>query len=263
MTSHRAADQDPETPLRRLTHGPLLYGELSEWWPLVSAPEDYAEEAGIFADILREHCCGPARTLLELGSGGGNNASHMKRDFEQVTLVDLSPGMLDVSRTLNPECEHRLGDMRSVRLDRLVDCVFVHDAICYATTTGQLRQVAATAMAHLRPGGAALFVPDYVRESFTPSTRHGGHDGNGRSLRYLEWTWDPDPTDETYLTDFAFLLRGPDGRVRVRHDRHEEGLFPTAAWLEALAETGFTPQARTIRHSQVEFEMTAFIGMRE
>jgi len=26
-----------------------LYDELSEWWPLFSAPEDYAEEAALFA----------------------------------------------------------------------------------------------------------------------------------------------------------------------------------------------------------------------
>ena len=61
------------------------------------APDDYAEEAAFFGRHLKEACDGPARTLLELGSGGGNNASHMKRLFEQVTLVDISQGMLDVA----------------------------------------------------------------------------------------------------------------------------------------------------------------------
>jgi hypothetical protein len=26
------------------TSGPLLYGPLASWWPLLSAPADYAEE---------------------------------------------------------------------------------------------------------------------------------------------------------------------------------------------------------------------------
>ncbi len=104
-----------------------LYEELAEWWPLFSAPEDYAEEAAFFAEVLTKGCA--PRTVLELGSGGGNNALYLKSKFE-MTLVDLSPQMLAVSRALNPECEHREGDMRTVNLGRTFDAVFIHDAIC-------------------------------------------------------------------------------------------------------------------------------------
>jgi len=112
---------------------PRLYGELAAWWPLLSDPADYIEEAGFYQRQLLAACDGPLRTLVELGSGGGNNASHLKARFEMV-LVDRSPGMLEVSRALNPECEHVEGDMRDVRLGRLFDGVFVHDAIVYMTT---------------------------------------------------------------------------------------------------------------------------------
>ena len=76
---------------------------------------------------------GDARTLLELGSGGGNNASHLKTRFD-CTLTDISPEMLALSRSLNPECEHLEGDMRTLRLGREFDVVFIHDAISYLTT---------------------------------------------------------------------------------------------------------------------------------
>jgi hypothetical protein len=33
-----------------------LYDELAEWWPLFSAPEDYAEEAAFFARLLTDSC---------------------------------------------------------------------------------------------------------------------------------------------------------------------------------------------------------------
>jgi SAM-dependent methyltransferase len=217
---------------------PKLYGELADWWPLLSPPEDYAEEAARYHEVLTESAERDVREILELGSGGGNNASHLKRWFA-LTLVDRSPQMLAVSRALNPECEHLEGDMRTVRLGRTFDAVFVHDAIAYVLTRGDLLRVFVTAREHCRPGGCALFVPDWIRETFAPATEHGGQDGADRALRYLDWTWDPDPKDETHLMDLAYVLHLPDGSVRVEHDRHECGLFPRAVWLELLEEAGF------------------------
>lgn len=234
----------------RSVQQPKLYHQLASWWQLLSAPADYAEEATFYAQVLRESGDAPARTLLELGSGGGNNAWHMKNHF-QSTLVELSPGMLEHSRALNPDCEHIQGDMRTVRLGRLFDRVFIHDAICYMTTEDDLRAALTTAFVHCRPGGVALFAPDHVAERFHPSTDHGGHDGADRSLRYLEWTWDPDPHDTTYVVDYAYLLR--EGQTtRVEHDRHIEGLFPRATWLRLLTEVGFSGRSVMFDHSELD-----------
>jgi SAM-dependent methyltransferase len=215
---------------------PRLYGELAGWFHLLTAPASYVEEAEFYRRALLEACDEPPRTVLELGSGGGNNASHLKQHFE-LTLIDLSPQMLEVSRTLNPECRHLVGDMRDVRLGEEFDAVFVHDAIAYITTQDDLAATIVTAAEHVRPGGAALFVPDFVRERFEPHTQHGGHDGEGRALRYLEWAWDPDPSDSTYVSDFAYLLREGD-EVRCVQDRHLCGLFPRATWIELLERAG-------------------------
>lgn len=227
-----------------MTRQPRMYTALASWWPLLSAPEDYAEEAELYRRLFVEAVRPRPRTVLELGSGGGNNASHLKRHFE-LTLVDRSPAMLAVSRALNPECEHLEGDMRTVRLGRLFDAVFVHDAVCYMTTEAALRAAIETAFVHCRPGGAALFCPDFVTETFRPGADHGGHDGTARSLRYLEWTWDPDPSDTSYRVDFAYLLRHEDGRLSVDRDRHELGLFSRADWLRLLAEAGFLAEGRS------------------
>ena len=197
---------------------PKMYDELASWWPLLSSPAEYEEEAGFYAQALAAACARPPTTVLELGSGGGNNASHLKTRFEMV-LVEPAAGMLALSRALNPECEHVQGDMRTVRLDRQFDAVFVHDAVAYMTTEADLRMAIDTAFVHCRPGGAALFAPDHIRENFQPSTDHGGHDSQTHGLRYLEWTWDPDPADTTYVVDYAYLLRTPDGAIRVEHDR--------------------------------------------
>lgn len=218
-----------------------LYDELAEWWPLFSAPEDYAEEAALFARLLTDSCDPAPRTVLELGSGGGNNAFHLKRSFE-MTLVDASPPILAVSRALNPECAHREGDMRTVDLGRTFDAVFIHDAIMYMTSTADLEAAIRNAYRHCRAGGVALLVPDYVRETFVAKTEHGGHDGNdGRSLRYLEWTVDPDPSDATYRADYVIVMRDRRGDTRVVEDCHVEGLFPRAEWMRILRAVGFDP----------------------
>jgi SAM-dependent methyltransferase len=224
---------------------PKLYGELAQWWPTFSTPEEYRAEATFFQRVLAKTASPAPRTVLELGSGGGNSAFHLKSRFA-MTLVDLSPSMLAVSRALNPECEHIEGDIRTVRLGRTFDAVFVHDAICHMTTETDLRAALNTAFVHCRPGGAALFVPDFVRETFFENVDHGGNDTDRGSVRFLQWTTDPDPDDTSYFVDFAILIRERTGRMRVEHDRHHYGLFSRAAWRRLLRGVGFvlkTPRA--------------------
>ncbi len=158
---------------------PRLYSDLAGWVHLLTAPAGYAEEAAFYSQQLIEACDQPPQTVLELGSGGGDNASHMKARFE-MTLTDLSPQMLQ------------------------------------------------------------------------PTADHGGHDGGGRGLRYLDWTWDPGPNDDTYTVDFAYLLREADGSVRVEYDKHIEGLFSCDAWLRLLYEAGFQARALPFDHSEEE-----------
>jgi len=189
-------------------------------------------------------------TLLELGSGGGNNASFLKARFEMV-LVEPSPGMLAVSQAVNPEVPHVIGDMRSVRLGRVFDGVFVHDAVTYMLTEYDLRRAIDTAYLHCRPGGVALFCPDHVRENFQPSTEHGGEDGEGRAMRYLSWAWDPDSSDTTYVVDYVFAMRDDRGMVDTVYDRHLEGLFSRHDWLKWLGEGGFGASAVPFEHSEL------------
>lgn len=247
---------------------PHLYTDLAEWFHLLTHPEDYVEEAGIFTSTILEALPG-AKSVLELGSGGGNNAWHMKKTF-QMTLTDLSEDMLKISRRLNPELEHFQGDMRTLRLGRTFDAVFIHDAVCYLTSEADLRQAFETAFLHTRPGGLVLVVPDHTRETYQDSTQSGGHDGDqitppqpGRALRYLEWSYDPDPTDTTYITDFAYLLRDGAADVRSMYDRHILGIFPRAAWLRQLEAVGYQASVLPYDHSEVDGTMDLFLGRRQ
>jgi SAM-dependent methyltransferase len=219
-----------------------MYDELAEWWLLLSPVSDYEDEGEFFTPIIQGANLPESATFLELGSGGGSVAYYLKPLFSQVTLVDLSPKMLTVSQKLNPDCEHLEGDMCTVRLGRVFDVVFVHDAISYMTTEHDLRQAMETAFVHCKPGGLAIFVPDEVRETFEESTDHGGTDGEDRGIRYLTWSFDPDPNDTTVVEVYVYMLREGRQVVVVESEQHVCGLFPRADWLRLLREVGFEPE---------------------
>ena len=205
-----------------------LYSRFADWFALLTPPSDYRREAAIFAKLLR-----PARTVLELGSGGGHNASHLKKRFA-MTLVDRSPAMLKASRRLNPECEHIRGDMRTVRLGRTFDAVFIQDALMHLVTERDLRRTLATAFAHLRAGGVSLFAPDFVGETFRPSVESGGSKKGGREIKWLGW-------DVDGVATLAYVMK--DGRkVTSAIDQFRFGLFSRATWMRALRAAGFRPR---------------------
>ena len=217
---------------------PLLYGDLVPWYRLVDPPADHRDEAASYQAALERAASPRPETLCELGAGAGNNASHLKGRF-RCTLTDLSEEMLGLSRELNPECEHVQGDMRTLRLGRTFDAVLVHDAVVYMHTEDDLLAAALTAFEHTRPGGAAVFAPDCLRDTFRESVDQLAGDDGERALRGLEWTWDPDPSDDTYAVEYAFLLRDRDG-VRAVHDQHVEGLFAKATWTRLLTSVGYS-----------------------
>lgn len=239
-----------------------LYSDCAEWFHLVTHPASYRREAEHLVRVAELACDGPARTLLELGSGGGNNASHLKARFA-CTLADLSPQMLALSRSINPGCEHLEGDMRTMRLGRKFDVVLIHDAICHMTERDDLAAAIRTAAAHIRPGGVAIFGVDCIAETFRPGVDDGGYDSpDGRSARYFAWTHPPEPGATVYYTDYALLLKDADGVVTCVHDRHPLCVFPRATWLALIEAAGLSPIDLGLE-DPFEHERVLFVARRE
>jgi trans-aconitate methyltransferase len=103
-----------------------MYYEFADWFHLITAPDEYAEEAAFYISLAVAALDRRPETVLELGSGGGNNASHYRLPLK-ATLTDLFPHMLALSRTVNPNLEHIQGDMCSLRVGRQFDIVFAHE----------------------------------------------------------------------------------------------------------------------------------------
>jgi hypothetical protein len=218
---------------------PAIYDdpELVSWYPLIDPPAEHAEEVASYLEAFAAAIDGSRATLLDLGSGGGHNAWHLKRHYA-CTLVDVAEPMLALSRARNPECEHVAGDMRTLRLGRTFDAVLVHDAVTYMLSEDDLRAAIATAFVHTRPGGAALFTPDDLAETFEDRAELIENADGARALKYIEWQWDPVPDDGRCRVEFMLLLR-EHGEVRAVHDRHEHALFPRATWIRLLTEAGY------------------------
>jgi SAM-dependent methyltransferase len=239
------------------SEGYRIYADLAGWWPLISPPREYAAETAYLAAVLRRHLGKRTQEqaenprgdrvraeVLDLGSGGGHVAVGLTAEFS-LTLVDISAQMLAVSALINPGCPHIKGDMRTIRLHRTFDAVLVHDAIDYIIGRANLRQVIATAAAHTKPGGIALFVPDYLKDTFGELTGEGGggDDGSGRSASFTERTWDPDPGDDQVQADYEFTLRDADGTARIVRESHQLSAFSRSLWLSLLGEAGFDASA--------------------
>ncbi|MCH8897737.1 MAG: class I SAM-dependent methyltransferase [Chloroflexi bacterium] len=218
-----------------------MYHDLAHLWPVISPPEEYAEEAGHLRETFLDRL-GPGRhSLLELGVGGGHVLSHLTQVFD-ATAVDLSPDMLALSERLNPGVEHHLGDMRSVRLPQTFQAVLIHDAVGYMLTEDDLLSAFRTAKAHLEPGGVLVVAPDWFQETFqSPSVLHWVNRRDDLEVTLIEYVHDPDVTDTTIESIFFYLINGPGG-LRVEQDRHLTGLFPKATWRRLLGEVGFATE---------------------
>jgi len=246
-----------------------LYTDLVSLYPLVSKADDYVCDARairrVVSDVLGPAPRGKAgrRTLLELGVGNGHVISHLHRDFS-VTAVDLSPDMLEHSRAVNPGVPHHVGDMKTLRLNEQFDVVLIHDAIHYMLSDTDLIAAMTTAREHLKPGGVALLMPCYTRETFAPfDVSHRIDVTQPQLVGYVAQAYDPDPSDTLYVLDFMLLTREADGRLAVHEDRHTLGLFSSDRWLAALKASGLAGEARVLKMKTTTMPGTPiFVGKR-
>jgi len=229
-----------------------LYNDLAWLWPLWGDMEDYRRECEVFAELIREHARGEARTLLDITCGGGKNAFHLKRHFE-VTGVDISEAMLANAKKLNPDCVFHKGDMRSFDLGREFDAVFLNDGIVYMTSEEDLLKTFETAHKHLRPGGVMLAFVEYRKEDFLQNkTTASTFSSEGIEVAIVENNYDPDPEDTTLETTFVYLIR-ENGKLRIEHDFHKPGIFPLDTWRRLLKEAGFEMAERLQRLGKEDY----------
>ncbi|MEM6506574.1 MAG: class I SAM-dependent methyltransferase [Planctomycetota bacterium] len=236
---------------------PRLYADLARLWPVLSPPEDYADEVATLGELIDDTLGEPPAdqrwSVLELGAGGGHSITHLKDKYD-CTAADLSKQMLEQCRALNPDVPTVVGDMRSMRLDQQFDVVLICDAIDYMLTEDDALAALKTAAAHLRPGGLVLMAPTYTRETFVdgdvaddgtpPMDDAAQSDEPQPGVTFFTFVYDPEPADTTFEMILLYLIRDRETRrVKVIEDRHTCGLFSIARWQAMMTQAGLETEA--------------------
>ena len=215
-----------------------LYQDLAWLWPLWEGLDIYKKESREIVRLIRKHSKIKVHTLLDIGCGGGKNASYFKKHFD-VTGIDISKQMLKNARKLNPECKFIIADMRNFDLKKKFDSVFINDAHNYMMTQRDLLKTFKMAYQHLKPAGVMVVHPDQTKASFRQNSTHIWRSKRGdMDITFIENNYDPDPRDSTYESTFVFLIRKK-GKLRIEHDFHRGGIFTLNTWRNLLKKAGF------------------------
>jgi len=115
----------------------IAYTELAWTEPIITPPSEHAKETELFSNIIKEHSKIEVSTLLQLGCGAGGNDYTFKNYFD-ITGLDISENMLEITKQLKPEVNYHYGDMRKTELGECFDSVSAPDSIGYMTTEEDL-----------------------------------------------------------------------------------------------------------------------------
>jgi SAM-dependent methyltransferase len=215
--------------------GWLAYNVLAWTDAIISPPDDLAIETELLVKALNENSSYEAKTILHLGCGAGGNDYTLKKHF-RVTGVDISQGILDVARKVNPEIIYHLGDMRNIELGQDFDAVVVPDSIDYMRTEDELLAVMMTAKKHLKPGGMLLIVA-HPAERF--SDNNFVYIGSNQEVKITIFENNHIFSSGTgYEATLVYLIRSQ-GKLKIYTDRHFLGLFKMQIWLELFGQAGF------------------------
>jgi SAM-dependent methyltransferase len=215
----------------------LSYSDLAWTEPILAPPENYVEENRFFCEILNEYSQMEIKSLLHLACGAGCQDYTFKQYFS-VTGLDISPQMLALAKSINPEVSYIEGDMRTARLNRQFDAVVIPDSIDYMQTENDLRLTIATAYEHLRTGGVLLIVAN-TKEEFQENNFIYTAKKDQLTITVFENNFIPDPQLDRYEATIVYLIR-KNGKQKVVSETHQLGLFALDLWMNLLTETGFS-----------------------
>ncbi len=211
----------------------ISYNELAWTEPIVAPPELLSDEIELYCRLIRENSLIEPKTLLHLASGAGIGDYTFKKHFA-VTGVDISKGMLEVARQINPEVTYHFGDMRTVDLGEKFDAVAIPDAIGYMTTVEDLRRALQNASKHLNPGGV-LMITAHMKEEFRENNFAYSGTRDDLDVTVFENNYIPDPKGTIYEATIVYLVRRS-GELTVYTDRHIIGLFDSQVWYDLFSE---------------------------
>jgi daunosaminyl-N,N-dimethyltransferase/N-dimethyltransferase len=215
-----------------------MYGRRAWLYDLIYAEKDYAGEANVLRDVLRQHGVHDGNAVLEAACGTGNFVEHLDQWYE-VAGFDLSPAMLDIARKKVPHVDLFEADMVEVDVDREYDAVLcLFSSISYIETIDGLVAAAERFRRALRPGGVVVIEPWIGPEHFQagrPSMKTYASD----DLKICRQAVGKREGREATL-DFHWLVARRDGEVEHFTDRLVAYLYGTREYRAAFEAAGLS-----------------------
>lgn len=218
------------------------YSQAAEFYDLLySADKDYAAEATVVAQLIRE-TAPDANRVLDVGCGTGKHAEALVDLGFAVDGIDLEPTFIDIASKRCPSGAFRVGDMTRLALPQRYDAIIcLFSAIGYVRTLALLQQTVTGMANHLARGGVVIIDPWFEPGQLTDrwvATVTGAADGVAvcRMSRTLI-------EGSVSRLEFEYLIGTPDG-IERRSERHELGLFTKTEMESAFRSAGLSVEWR-------------------
>lgn len=190
-----------------------------------------------------------AQSALDIGCGTGAVLEHLATLYPVATGVDLLPGMVETADAQRSWLDVRVGDMRTVRLDRRFDLVVcVGNSLAYLTTVDDIAAAFVTFAEHCARGGL-LILQTLTTWPFLDRPRASRASLAGRDAT-VTVTYTRDPSDETLIMTRCWQF--DDGELATDTIRRrilpadEQEAFASAVGLVPASQEGLLPQAMTV-----------------
>ncbi|GAA5051554.1 class I SAM-dependent methyltransferase [Nocardia callitridis] len=213
----------------------MYEGEFADIYDRIHAHrgKDYAGEARLVADLVRERNPGAA-SVLDIAAGTGNHLRYLRADFPDAAGLEQSPEMIATAKRRIPEITIHEGDMRDFDLGRTFDVVtLMFSSIGYVEDYADLERALAALSRHLTPGGVVVVEPWVFPDSFTPDYLATDlvRDDEGAVTRFSHSVREGDAV----VMSVQYLVATPEQGIHHLTDRHRLALFTRAQYLAAFA----------------------------
>lgn len=225
-----------------------MFLQTARYYDKIYAFKDYQAEAQRLTAVIRRHLRSDGNRLLDVACGTGRHIEHLKADF-QVEGLDISEGLLELARELNPGILFHQGDMIHFELAKrydVVTCLF--SSIGYVRTVENLRQAIGCMAQHVVPGGVVIIEPWFTPDTWRPPAVHAVFIDEPK-LKIARVNTSFVDGRLSYF-DLHYLIGTPESTEHFV-ERHELGLFDqaetTAAFEAAGLAVSYDPEGLTGR----------------
>ncbi len=188
-----------------------IYDDLADEYVARDAVLAPTTRAGV--DFILPHMV-PNSAVLELGCGSGLAAKMLSDEGHAVTVVEISPKMIEVARRCSPTTTYMEGNFLTIELDTKFDVVFAF-AFLHLFPKSDAIRVIKKAHSLLKDGG--LFYATTTKEKGSKEGWEANSDYKNKLARYRK-RWTQEEFEQTLLengfkVEALNLVDDPFGKV--------------------------------------------------